>query len=73
MEALHASDKEEFALSLLTTNQLRSWPNMTEKVGSTISLETVGLDLFPLRRAVPSLRRQCISRVAARKLEPERD
>jgi len=47
LEALYAAGEDEYALSLLTTNQLRSWRNMTEKVGSTITLEAWDPSLKP--------------------------
>jgi alpha-L-rhamnosidase len=47
IEALYAAGEGDFALSLLTTNQLRSWRNMSEKVGSTITLEAWDPTLKP--------------------------
>lgn len=47
IEALYVAGEEDFALSLITTNQLRSWRNMSEKVGSTITLEAWDPSLKP--------------------------
>lgn len=47
IEALYQAGEEDYALSLLTTNQLRSWRNMSEKHGSTITLEAWDPKLKP--------------------------
>jgi len=47
LEALYKAEEADFALSLLTTNQLRSWRNMSEKVGSTMTLEAWDPSLKP--------------------------
>ncbi len=47
LEALYEAGEAEYALSLLTTNQLRSWRNMSEKLGSTITLEAWDPTLKP--------------------------
>jgi len=47
IEALYMAGEEDYALSLLTTNQLRSWRNMSEKTGSTITLEAWDPKLKP--------------------------
>ena len=47
LEALYQAGEAEFALSLLTTNSLRSWRNMSERVGSTITLEAWDPSLKP--------------------------
>lgn len=39
LEALYDAGDAQEALNLMTTNQLASWRNMTEKVGSTLTLE----------------------------------
>jgi hypothetical protein len=39
IEALYDAGEAQAALDLLTTNQLRSWRNMSEKIGSTMTLE----------------------------------
>jgi alpha-L-rhamnosidase len=47
IEALYEAGEAEFALALLTSNELRSWRNMSEKVGSTIALEAWDPKLKP--------------------------
>ncbi|BCU78599.1 hypothetical protein llg_33140 [Luteolibacter sp. LG18] len=47
LEALYDSGEAETALSLLTSNGLRSWRNMSEKVGATITLEAWDPSLKP--------------------------
>jgi alpha-L-rhamnosidase len=47
LEALYEAGEGERALSLLTSNDLRSWRNMSEKVGSTITLEAWDPSLKP--------------------------
>jgi alpha-L-rhamnosidase len=47
IEALYEAGEADLALSLLTTNQLRSWRNMSENVGSTITLEAWDPKLKP--------------------------
>jgi hypothetical protein len=47
LEALYTAGAADFALQLMTTNQLRSWRNMTEKVGSTVALEAWDPSLKP--------------------------
>ncbi|WP_341408217.1 family 78 glycoside hydrolase catalytic domain [Luteolibacter soli] len=47
LEALYEAGQGDKALSLLTSNDLRSWRNMSEKVGSTITLEAWDPSLKP--------------------------
>ena len=47
LDALYEAGEADYALRLMTTNQLRSWRNMTEKVGSTITLEAWDPSLKP--------------------------
>ncbi|HEY1122052.1 MAG TPA: family 78 glycoside hydrolase catalytic domain [Haloferula sp.] len=47
LEALYEAGEGEQALSLLTSNDLRSWRNMSEKVGSTMTLEAWDPSLKP--------------------------
>lgn len=47
LEALYEAGEGERALSLLSSNDLRSWRNMSEKVGSTITLEAWDPSLKP--------------------------
>lgn len=47
LEALYEAGEAEHALSLLVSDQLRSWRNMSEKVGSTVTLEAWDPSLKP--------------------------
>jgi alpha-L-rhamnosidase len=47
LEALYEAGEGDRALALLTSNDLRSWRNMTGKVGSTIALEAWDPSLKP--------------------------
>ena len=47
LEALYEAGEGEKALALLTSNDLRSWRNMSEKVGSTVTLEAWDPSLKP--------------------------
>ncbi|MGC4014725.1 MAG: family 78 glycoside hydrolase catalytic domain [Luteolibacter sp.] len=47
LEALYDAGESETALSLLTSDQLRSWRNMSEKIGATITLEAWDPSLKP--------------------------
>lgn len=47
LEALYAAGEADYALQLLTTNSLRSWRNMSEKLDSTITLEAWDPSLKP--------------------------
>lgn len=47
LEALYEAGEGEHALSLLSSDGLRSWRNMSEKVGSTIALEAWDPSLKP--------------------------
>lgn len=47
LEALYEAGEAEFALGLLTSSELRSWRNMSEKVGATITLEAWDPKLKP--------------------------
>ncbi|MCW1925291.1 family 78 glycoside hydrolase catalytic domain [Luteolibacter arcticus] len=47
LEALYEAGEGEHALSLLSSGDLRSWRNMSEKVGSTITLEAWDPSLKP--------------------------
>lgn len=47
VEALYQGGEAETALALLTSDDLRSWRNMSEKVGSTITLEAWDPSLKP--------------------------
>lgn len=47
LEALYAAGEGEAAFSLLVSNSLRSWRNMIDKVGSTITLEAWDPSLKP--------------------------
>jgi len=47
LEALYAAGEADFALKTMTSNEVRSWRNMTEKVGSTITLEAWDPSLKP--------------------------
>lgn len=47
LEALYNAGEADFALELLTSDRLRSWRNMSEKIGSTITLEAWDPSLKP--------------------------
>jgi len=47
LEALYEAGEADHALSLLVSDQLRSWRNMSEKIGSTVTLEAWDPSLKP--------------------------
>ena len=47
LESLYEAGEADHALSLLVSDQLRSWRNMSEKVGSTVTLEAWDPSLKP--------------------------
>jgi alpha-L-rhamnosidase len=47
LEALYEAGEGEHALALLSSDDLRSWRNMSEKVGSTVTLEAWDPSLKP--------------------------
>ncbi|MCW1886509.1 family 78 glycoside hydrolase catalytic domain [Luteolibacter flavescens] len=47
LEGLYEAGEGDFALALLTSSDMRSWRNMSEKVGSTMTLEAWDPSLKP--------------------------
>jgi len=47
LDALYEAGEADFALGLLTSNEKRSWRNMSEKAGSTVTLEAWDISLKP--------------------------